>query len=129
MSVMRSFVVFAELSGSTSSKSCTMSNTKRACRCHSLSRVHFNPYALRQFWFIDARHPNPIRVESNHHSAIKSRKGHGTDGAIIVRPNPTAVVYKVGDEVGWTTMGSPNYTAWAISKTFHKGDTVGEFLP
>ncbi|CAL9117755.1 unnamed protein product [Musa textilis] len=36
-----------------------------------------------------------------------------------------AVVYKVGDEVGWTTMGSPNYTAWAISKTFHKGDTVG----
>ncbi|CAL9092067.1 mavicyanin-like [Musa acuminata AAA Group] len=35
-----------------------------------------------------------------------------------------AVVYKVGDAVGWTTMGSPNYTAWAISKTFHKGDTV-----
>ncbi|CAL9041370.1 unnamed protein product [Musa banksii] len=34
-------------------------------------------------------------------------------------------VYKVGDSVGWTIMGSPNYTAWAVSKTFHVGDTIG----
>lgn len=34
-------------------------------------------------------------------------------------------VYKVGDSAGWTIMGSPNYTAWASSKTFHVGDTIG----
>ncbi|XP_065022601.1 mavicyanin-like [Musa acuminata AAA Group] len=33
-------------------------------------------------------------------------------------------VYKVGDSAGWTIMGSPNYTAWASSKTFHVGDTI-----
>nr|XP_009417164.1 PREDICTED: mavicyanin [Musa acuminata subsp. malaccensis] len=33
-------------------------------------------------------------------------------------------VYKVGDSAGWTIMGSPNYTAWAASKTFHVGDTI-----
>ncbi|CAL9166754.1 unnamed protein product [Musa hybrid cultivar] len=34
-------------------------------------------------------------------------------------------VYKVGDSAGWTIIGSPNYTAWAASKTFHVGDTIG----
>ncbi|CAL9086940.1 unnamed protein product [Musa acuminata var. zebrina] len=33
-------------------------------------------------------------------------------------------VYKVGDSAGWTIIGSPNYTAWAASKTFHVGDTI-----
>ncbi|XP_064938690.1 mavicyanin-like [Musa acuminata AAA Group] len=33
-------------------------------------------------------------------------------------------VYKVGDSAGWTIIGSPNYTAWAASKTFHMGDTI-----
>ncbi|KAK1259345.1 hypothetical protein QJS04_geneDACA010235 [Acorus gramineus] len=33
-------------------------------------------------------------------------------------------VYKVGDSQGWTTLGNPNYTAWAVSKTFHVGDVV-----
>ncbi|THU46937.1 hypothetical protein C4D60_Mb09t10220 [Musa balbisiana] len=33
-------------------------------------------------------------------------------------------VYKVGDSAGWTIMGSPNYTAWALSKNFHAGDTI-----
>ncbi|CAD5167325.1 unnamed protein product [Musa acuminata subsp. malaccensis] len=36
-------------------------------------------------------------------------------------------VYKVGDSAGWTIMGSPNYTAWAASKTFHVGDTIAVF--
>lgn len=35
-------------------------------------------------------------------------------------------VYKVGDAAGWTIMGSPNYTAWALSKKFEVGDTIGE---
>ncbi|CAL9102529.1 unnamed protein product [Musa textilis] len=38
-----------------------------------------------------------------------------------------AAVYSVGDAVGWTILGSPNYTAWAISKRFNTGDTVGDF--
>ncbi|URE13649.1 Plastocyanin-like domain [Musa troglodytarum] len=33
-------------------------------------------------------------------------------------------VYKVGDAAGWTIMGSPNYTAWALSKKFEVGDTI-----
>ncbi|XP_065026187.1 mavicyanin-like [Musa acuminata AAA Group] len=35
-----------------------------------------------------------------------------------------AAVYSVGDVVGWTILGSPNYTAWAISKRFDMGDTI-----
>ncbi|URE49823.1 Plastocyanin-like domain [Musa troglodytarum] len=35
-----------------------------------------------------------------------------------------AAVYSVGDAVGWTILGSPNYTAWAISKRFNTGDTI-----
>ncbi|CAL9060094.1 unnamed protein product [Musa banksii] len=38
-----------------------------------------------------------------------------------------AAVYSVGDVVGWTILGSPNYTAWAISKRFDMGDTIGDF--
>ncbi|RWV99475.1 hypothetical protein GW17_00037612 [Ensete ventricosum] len=34
-------------------------------------------------------------------------------------------VYKVGDAVGWTILGSPNYTAWSLSKNFKMGDTIG----
>ncbi|URE41098.1 Plastocyanin-like domain [Musa troglodytarum] len=33
-------------------------------------------------------------------------------------------VYKVGDAVGWTILGSPNYTAWSLSKNFKMGDTI-----
>ncbi|RWW61879.1 hypothetical protein BHE74_00031037 [Ensete ventricosum] len=35
-------------------------------------------------------------------------------------------VHKVGDAAGWTIMGSPNYTAWVLSKKFEVGDTIGE---
>lgn len=35
-------------------------------------------------------------------------------------------VYKVGDSAGWTLLGNPNYTAWALSKNFQVGDTIGE---
>ncbi|PKA63851.1 Mavicyanin [Apostasia shenzhenica] len=35
-----------------------------------------------------------------------------------------AKVYTVGDSQGWTTLNSPNYTAWASNKVFHVGDTV-----
>ncbi|XP_039130449.1 mavicyanin-like [Dioscorea cayenensis subsp. rotundata] len=34
-------------------------------------------------------------------------------------------VYKVGDSSGWTIIGNVNYTAWASSKTFRVGDTIG----
>ncbi|XP_010255991.1 PREDICTED: mavicyanin [Nelumbo nucifera] len=36
----------------------------------------------------------------------------------------SAAVYKVGDSSGWTILGSPNYTQWAASKSFHVGDTL-----
>lgn len=39
-----------------------------------------------------------------------------------------AAVYEVGDKTGWTIMGNPNYTAWAASKKFHLGDTVGTYV-
>ncbi|CAL9777073.1 unnamed protein product [Musa acuminata subsp. burmannicoides] len=35
-----------------------------------------------------------------------------------------SAVYKVGDAVGWTILGSPNYTAWSLSKNFKMGDTI-----
>ncbi|XP_042418444.1 mavicyanin-like [Zingiber officinale] len=35
-----------------------------------------------------------------------------------------AAVYKVGDAAGWTILGSPNYTAWAVTKNIHLGDTI-----
>ena len=37
----------------------------------------------------------------------------------------SAAVYEVGDKVGWTIMGNPNYGAWAASKKFSVGDTLG----
>lgn len=39
-----------------------------------------------------------------------------------------AAVYEVGDKTGWTILGNPNYTAWAASKKFHLGDTVGTYV-
>ncbi|GJN22940.1 hypothetical protein PR202_gb10550 [Eleusine coracana subsp. coracana] len=39
----------------------------------------------------------------------------------------SAVVYKVGDSNGWTILGNPNYRDWAGNKTFHVGDTIGNF--
>ncbi|KAL0911457.1 hypothetical protein M5K25_019600 [Dendrobium thyrsiflorum] len=35
-----------------------------------------------------------------------------------------AKIYTVGDSIGWTIQNSPNYTAWAAGKPFHKGDIV-----
>ncbi|THU69925.1 hypothetical protein C4D60_Mb08t19550 [Musa balbisiana] len=35
-----------------------------------------------------------------------------------------SAVFKVGDAVGWTILGSPNYTAWSLSKNFKMGDTI-----
>lgn len=37
----------------------------------------------------------------------------------------SAAVYEVGDKLGWTIMGNPDYGAWAASKKFSVGDTVG----
>uniref|UniRef100_A0A453B8P5 Phytocyanin domain-containing protein n=1 Tax=Aegilops tauschii subsp. strangulata TaxID=200361 RepID=A0A453B8P5_AEGTS len=37
----------------------------------------------------------------------------------------SAAVYEVGDKLGWTIMGSPDYGAWAASKKFSLGDTLG----
>lgn len=36
-------------------------------------------------------------------------------------------IYNVGDDAGWTLIGSPNYTAWAESKRFEVGDTICKF--
>lgn len=36
----------------------------------------------------------------------------------------SAAVYEVGDKLGWTIMGNPDYGAWAASKKFSVGDTV-----
>jgi len=41
----------------------------------------------------------------------------------------SAAVYEVGDKTGWTIMGNPDYAAWASSKKFHLGDTVGASHP
>lgn len=41
----------------------------------------------------------------------------------------SAAVYTVGDKTGWTVMGNPDYGAWAASKKFHLGDTVGASPP
>ncbi|KAF5204104.1 Early nodulin-like protein [Thalictrum thalictroides] len=35
-----------------------------------------------------------------------------------------AVVYKVGDSTGWTTIGNYDYKAWASSKNFKVGDIL-----
>lgn len=35
-------------------------------------------------------------------------------------------VYEVGDAAGWTTVGHVDYKAWAASKTFSAGDTIGK---
>ncbi|XP_074571769.1 chemocyanin-like [Curcuma longa] len=42
---------------------------------------------------------------------------------ISVVPSHGAVL-TVGDALGWTIMGNPNYTAWAANNTFHVGDTI-----
>ncbi|KAK6913914.1 Phytocyanin domain [Dillenia turbinata] len=41
-----------------------------------------------------------------------------------VLPSCYGAVYKVGDSVGWTTIGNPDYNKWASSKTFHVGDII-----
>ncbi|CAI0466083.1 unnamed protein product [Linum tenue] len=33
-------------------------------------------------------------------------------------------VHKVGDSAGWTTIGSPDYKQWAVTKTFELGDVI-----
>ncbi|CAN1852267.1 unnamed protein product [Linum perenne] len=33
-------------------------------------------------------------------------------------------LHKVGDSVGWTIIGSPDYEQWAAAKTFQLGDVV-----
>ncbi|VAH28753.1 unnamed protein product [Triticum turgidum subsp. durum] len=38
----------------------------------------------------------------------------------------SAAVYEVGDKLGWTIMGSPDYGAWAASKKFSLGDTLAK---
>lgn len=40
----------------------------------------------------------------------------------------SAVLYKVGDNSGWTILGNINYTDWTSKKTFHVGDIIGKFI-
>ncbi|XP_047308334.1 mavicyanin-like [Impatiens glandulifera] len=35
-----------------------------------------------------------------------------------------AVVYRVGDSAGWTTIGNVDYKLWAATKTFQVGDII-----
>jgi hypothetical protein len=37
----------------------------------------------------------------------------------------SAAVYEVGDKIGWTIMGNPDYVAWASKKIFHVNDVIG----
>lgn len=37
------------------------------------------------------------------------------------------LVYKVGDDKGWTILGNVNYSAWVSSKAFKVGDIIGDF--
>jgi Plastocyanin-like domain len=39
----------------------------------------------------------------------------------------SATMLKVGDDKGWTIMGSVNYSAWASTKKFKIGDVIGKF--
>nr|CAB3492790.1 unnamed protein product [Digitaria exilis] len=39
----------------------------------------------------------------------------------------SAVLYKVGDNSGWTILNNINYTDWTSKKTFHVGDIIGKF--
>ncbi|MQL79095.1 hypothetical protein Taro_011527 [Colocasia esculenta] len=48
--------------------------------------------------------------------------------AAVAAPS-RAAVYKVGGPAGWTTSEDVNYTAWAASKTFRVGDTIGMPMP
>ncbi|GAB2245342.1 hypothetical protein Droror1_Dr00000835 [Drosera rotundifolia] len=40
-----------------------------------------------------------------------------------------ATVYKVGDSVGWTTIGNFDYRQWAATKNFHVGDVINFEYP
>ncbi|GAB2295164.1 hypothetical protein Dimus_029338 [Dionaea muscipula] len=44
--------------------------------------------------------------------------------ALLTPPSTEASVYKVGDSVGWTTIGNFDYRQWAATKTFHVGDII-----
>lgn len=37
-------------------------------------------------------------------------------------------VHKVGDAVGWTTIGNFDYRNWAAARVFHVHDTIGNKL-
>lgn len=37
-------------------------------------------------------------------------------------------VYMVGEKVGWTSVANYDYKAWAASKVFKVGDTIGKFF-
>ncbi|XP_076934593.1 uncharacterized protein LOC143600944 [Bidens hawaiensis] len=44
--------------------------------------------------------------------------------AVVTTVAMGGVVYKVGDEVGWTNIAYVNYKTWASSKSFRVGDTI-----
>ncbi|XP_057489150.1 mavicyanin-like [Actinidia eriantha] len=44
-------------------------------------------------------------------------------GTLLVSKS-MAVVYKVGDSTGWTTIGNFDYKQWAATKTFQIGDVI-----
>lgn len=45
-------------------------------------------------------------------------------GAVMWAGVAAAAVYEVGDKLGWTIMGNPDYGRWAGSKKFSVGDTI-----
>ncbi|KAK9725478.1 hypothetical protein RND81_05G146500 [Saponaria officinalis] len=43
---------------------------------------------------------------------------------VLVASPSYAVVYKVGEAAGWTTIGNVDYKDWAATKTFRIGDVI-----
>ncbi|CAL1411389.1 unnamed protein product [Linum trigynum] len=44
--------------------------------------------------------------------------------AMAVLHHAHGAVHKVRDSAGWTTIGSPDYKQWAVTKTFQLGDVI-----
>ena len=47
---------------------------------------------------------------------------------LCVVSNSMALVYKVGDNEGWSSLGHVDYAKWASTKNFHVGDALLKLL-
>jgi hypothetical protein len=47
---------------------------------------------------------------------------------LCVVSNSMALVYKVGDNDGWSSLGHVDYAKWASTKNFHVGDALRKLL-